>query len=109
MKFQSALRRTLITAQAEEPNARLRVLVDEVSHRMAQKIFKTFIGGNDYSQFHGFMQDLDRLLAKYGGRAQKSNNGQNDNNSQNNQNNSNKNNPPKPKKDPTEQKAGSTV
>ena len=46
----------------------LRVLIDEPSYKMAQKIYKSYISPNDYSKFHAFMQELDRLLAKFGGK-----------------------------------------
>jgi hypothetical protein len=58
----------LLTAQSEDQdNSRLRVLTDESSYKLASKVYKTYISTDDFSQFHPFMIDFDRLLARFGG------------------------------------------
>ncbi len=66
----SRLRRTMVVAESEGEPAKLRVLTDEKSYRLAQKIFKDYCGQEaDFSQFHNFIQDFDRLLARFGGQS----------------------------------------
>ncbi len=63
-------RKIQIAAADEEANSKLRVLSDEKSYRLAQNIFKTYCAPNtDYSEFHNFLKDLDRLLSRFGGRS----------------------------------------
>jgi len=71
--FKQRLSSHLLVAQKEsEDNIQeLRILTDDPSHKLAQKIFKTYISQDDYSKYHSFLIDLDRLLAKFGGQSPK--------------------------------------
>lgn len=59
-----------VFASEEKEQSKLRVLRDEKSYRLAQNIFKTYCAPNtDYSEFHNFLRDLDRLLSRFGGQS----------------------------------------
>ncbi|MDE1905114.1 MAG: hypothetical protein KGH75_01505 [Rhodospirillales bacterium] len=70
MQLKDRLSTHLITAQGSEDIPELRILVDDPSHRLAQKIYKTYISQTDFAKFHSFLIDFDRLLARFGGQAQ---------------------------------------
>lgn len=66
-KFARALRRNLSEArQQEEDTAHMRVLTDQAGHKVATKLYHQYISDADYSKLPAFVQDLDRMLAKYG-------------------------------------------
>jgi hypothetical protein len=71
--FKRRLASHLLVAQKEsEDNIQeLRVLTDDASHKLANKIFKTYVSEDDFSKFHSFLIDMDRLLARFGGQSPK--------------------------------------
>ena len=72
MTLKTRLITHLISAQDDDNEVHdLRILTDESSHKLANKIFKTYISQDDFGKFHQFLIDFDRLLAKFGGRAPK--------------------------------------
>ncbi len=68
-QFKNRLATHLIVAQEDENIQDLRILVDEPSHKLVNKIYKTYISADNFSKFHAFIIDLDRLLARFGGKA----------------------------------------
>ena len=73
MNLKDRLATHLIVAQKDEEEApdQLRILTDDASQKLCNKIYGTYIHKEDYSKYHSFLLDMDRLLARYGGQPPK--------------------------------------
>jgi hypothetical protein len=73
MNLKSRLAIHLIVAQKDEDDEpdQLRILTDDASQKLCNKIYGTYIHKEDYSRYHSFLTDMDRLLARYGGQPPK--------------------------------------
>lgn len=50
----------------DDADSPMQILRDAESYKMAQKLYQSYISESDFSRFHGFMINLDRLMVKYG-------------------------------------------
>ena len=66
MDFKNRVRNKMIIADDNSQKS-LRVMGDEQSFKTAQKMYKSYISEQDFSKFHAFMLELDRLVTKFGG------------------------------------------
>jgi len=57
----------LLTAAGQKDTQKLRILIGDKDQRLAQKLHKDYISDKDWSRYHAFLIDMDRLLAKHGG------------------------------------------
>jgi hypothetical protein len=64
----------LMVSAASPPPApveALQCLTDGPSHKLAQKLYKQYVSDEDYSKFHSFLVDLDRMLVRHGAKVNK--------------------------------------
>jgi hypothetical protein len=59
--------RMLVINAANEDLQSLRILVDVPSYKLVQKLYQQYISEGDFSKFHSFMSEMDRLLSRFGG------------------------------------------
>jgi hypothetical protein len=72
-----ALRQNLIIAKQDE-NLNMAVLTDAAGHKVAQKLYHSYISDSDYSKLPAFVQGLDALLARFGAGQQQGSNDEED-------------------------------